>query len=497
MPFTSISSACICGPLVVPVKIEVDLQPGLPQFTIVGMPDQRIAEAKQRVRAAIKNSGLQFPLGRITVNLSPADVPKQGTGFDLGIALGILQVTGKVKPLSEHVWVFGGLSLTGEIQPIRFMNALLIEAKLRGIRGCIVPQAAHLEQVEADGCQVCRSHWLKDLTGERTLNFKAVPKRKIKTENKQSFLIDEVLGQVQAKRVLQIALAGRHNILISGPPGSGKTMLAQAAGDLLPNLNDDDWHEVVKLFGIAEVKPPSYKRPPFRAPHSAIARSQLIGGNRGKPGEISLASKGILFLDEFPEFSREVRESLRQPIEEGEIRINFGGKAYSYPADIQFIAAQNACPCGLLGVVGESCRCSPQDHLRYSRALSQPMLDRIELFCSVPQVKIEDWQIKDVVVSGAQIQESILRVGDLQTDYFGKSLSLRQLSPSQVRHDLKIGVLGKAFLTKIGEQFYCSARTLNNLIRVAFTIANLEGKTEIELEHIQEAAMYRYRPYKV
>lgn len=494
MSYACIHTACICGPLVVPVRIEVDIQPGLPHFTIVGMPDQRIAEAKQRVRAAIKNSGISFPLGRIIVNLSPADVPKQGTGFDLGIALGILQATEKIKPISPTVWVVGGLSLTGLTQRVRFLSPLLREAKLRKVAGCIIP-ASHKSERENADCPVAYVSSLTELIQDSAVVFKKVRQKRTSYQEKSHYLIDEIRGQEQAKRVLQIALTGRHNLLLSGPPGSGKTLLAQAAGELLPLLCEEEWQEVAQMYGIAEEKILPRLHTPFRAPHPATPRNQIMGGHHGKPGEISLAHKGILFLDEFPEFSREVRESLRQPLESRIVRVPFANRTYPYPADIMLIAAQNACPCGLLGVEGQNCRCLPYDLLRYSRALSQPILDRIELYCFVPRLDFTDWQnTKAEALSGKEIALRVKKAHNIQFKRYKERIFTSRLSPSQVRYFLKIDQKSAEFIEKVSKQLYCSGRTISNFLKVARSIADLGESLDIQLVHLQEAVMYRYRP---
>lgn len=498
MSFSQVSSACVYNSQVIPVLVEIDLQPGLPLFNIIGLPDKQIFEAKERIRSALKNSGFGFPLGKITVNLSPSDVPKAGTGLDLAIAVGIQIAERKLPPIPLDVWVLGELSLDGYLRPIKHCSAILIEADHLKKRGCLLPERnTETAELKTKYLKAGDYSEVVELLKNRPLKFiepKSVEAYKPDKNNEDGFLIDQIKGQGAAKRVLEISLAGGHNLIFSGPPGIGKTMLVKSSVELLPELNDEEYLEVSKIYSLSDEKFSLSRRPPFRSPHHTISQAGLFGGGAViKPGEMSLAHKGIIFLDELPEFARSVREALRQPLQDRKIQLNRQMQEYIFPADCVVITSYNLCPCGLSGIEGRSCHCKMSDLLRYQSALSEPLLDRFDLYLLLSQLEQVDYQEKGKSLIGQKYTENIKIARKVQQErQNGKLNSL--LLGNGLKKFAKLSKDAHELLMKAIQSLRLSTRSVDKISRVSRTIADLDHKADVELKHLQEALQYRLRP---
>lgn len=475
MSVVHLQTACVEGSRILPVTVEVDLHPGLPQFSIIGLPDKRIEEAKERVRAALKNSGFGFPLGRITVNLAPSAVRKQGTSFDLAIALGILLVEERVR-VPEDTWFIGELSLSGSVQPCQQLIPILIEADRKRVN-CVIPASQKLISGLV-AAPVLAVGSLKELVAhlEAGILFSEQSYQSPSPVPPPNYLLDSLVGHAQVKRILTVSLAGHHNLMLTGPPGSGKSMLARAGAELLPPLSRSEQLVLAQLYAFAGLafSPVSLKAP-FRSPSPGVSKTGLLGGGTPLvPGEVSLAHAGLLFLDEFPEMSRPVRDSLRVPLQEKMVTHVRQGAVYQFPARAIVIAAQNSCPCGLAGVSGETCRCTAGELQRYQSALSEPLLDRFDLFCWMPKLTTREWSDQAPTQTAQTIKSQVEEA---------------RLAPSP-----PVEAEAKALLYRAVDQFALSGRALYSLERVSQTIAKLAGAQKVAVEHVQEALQYRRRP---
>jgi len=485
------------------VDVEVDLAPGLPAFATVGLPDGAVKESKDRVRAALKNSGYDFPARRITANLAPADIKKEGAAYDLPISIGILAATGVVKPtLLQQYSLLGELSLDGGLKAIRGALSMAVAAKRAGLKGIVLPAENAPEAAVVEGLEILGATSLSQvvefLSGREGIDPCRIDLEELFTsgcEYGEDF--SEVKGQEHAKRAMEVAASGGHNLIMIGPPGSGKTMLARRIPTILPRMSFEEAIETTKIFsvsGMLEKERALLAVRPFRSPHHTISDVGLIGGGTTpKPGEVSLAHNGVLFLDELPEFKKNVLEVLRQPLEDGRVTISRSLLSLTYPSRVMLVAAMNPCPCGYLADPIHPCSCTPIAIQRYRSRISGPLLDRIDIHIEVPAVKYRELADRGEAESSGEIAQRVERSRETQLErYRGTKIHCNaQMTPRFIKKHCELDANGNRMLELVTDRLGFSARTYNRILKVARTIADLAGSEHIREEHIAEAIQYR------